>query len=174
MVLLSGPTGAGKSLFLRTLADLDPSDDDTGTVELDGVERGALRACDWRRRVLYLHQNPARPPGTVRQDLERIRALAGTEAATIDDVLAEVGLEDSRDVERLSGGESQLLALARAFLIAPRVFLLDEATAHLDETAGARAEAALLRRREAGAGLLWVSHDAGLAGRVGARVEAFP
>ena len=46
-----GASGSGKSLFLRALADLDPS---TGDVRLDGTARDDMPASDWRRRVTYV------------------------------------------------------------------------------------------------------------------------
>ena len=48
---VTGPSGAGKSVFLRMIADLDPSE---GRVSLDGIDREAVPAPTWRRRVTYL------------------------------------------------------------------------------------------------------------------------
>lgn len=166
IVFLRGPTGSGKSLFLRTLADLDPCDE--GTVTLEGRERAEFAPHEWRRRVLYVHQSAPRLPGTVGANLERIAAISGArgEADTL-------GLDSSADAERLSGGEGQLLALARALLLRPRVLLLDEGTSAMDEKTARRAEARLLELTAKGSALLWVSHDEGLATRLAARVEAF-
>ncbi len=77
-------------------------------------------------------------------------------------------------IQRLSTGERQRIAHARALASArpsdPRMFLLDEPTAGLDGTAAAAVEALVAERRAAaGAGVVWVTHDAAQAERVGRR-----
>ena len=166
VAVLRGPTGSGKTLLLRALADLDPRDG--GEARLDGVPQDAVAAPDWRRRVLYLFPTPARFGGTVGEDLERFADLVERPAPS------PRWLDPAASVEHLSSGESQLLALERAFLLAPRVLLLDEATAGLDPNTAAEAEGAVLDYAAAGRAVLWVSHDDGLAGRLGVRTEAFP
>jgi len=168
IVFLHGATGSGKSLFLRTLADLDPCE--AGTVTLDGKQRADFSPAEWRRNVLYLHQSAPRLAGSVALNLERIRRIAGSSAP-----VELLGLTPDADAERLSGGEAQLLALARASLLSPRVLLLDEATSAMDRQTAGRIEDLLVARAEAGAALLWVTHDERLAARLPhARVEAFP
>src|SRR3954453_548103 len=54
-VALQGPSGAGKTLLLRSIADLDPNE---GTVELDEPRGGATPAPAWRKRVTYLAAEP--------------------------------------------------------------------------------------------------------------------
>ena len=54
-IALRGPSGAGKTLLLRALADLDPS---AGVVRLDGTPRGRIPAPTWRRRVGYVPAEP--------------------------------------------------------------------------------------------------------------------
>lgn len=73
-------------------------------------------------------------------------------------------------ISRLSSGEKQRLALARALMNQPRVLLLDEPTASLDPVATAAVEQLVADyRRDTNATVLWVSHDAQQAGRVGDR-----
>ena len=55
-VALTGPSGAGKTILLRALADLDPND---GTAALDEAERAETPAPDWRRLVTYMAAEPA-------------------------------------------------------------------------------------------------------------------
>lgn len=74
-------------------------------------------------------------------------------------------------VRRLSTGESQRLALARLLNGKPAMLLLDEPTANLDAGNRERVEKLVARyRHEAGAGVLWVTHDAEQASRVGSKL----
>lgn len=156
-----GPSGGGKTLLLRALADLDPSE---GAVALDGVAREAMPAPDWRRRVAYLPAEPGWWAETVGAHFPDPDAAAP--------LLARLGLPADGlgwPVARLSTGERQRLGLIRVLLLEPRVYLLDEPTSGLDETATAAVEAVLAERLAAGAAALWVSHDAAQAARVARR-----
>ena len=154
IVVLRAPTGSGKTLFLRTVADLDPCD--AGEVSLHGDERATMAAAAWRRRVLYVHQNAVRFPGTVRDNFARFGlAFAGD-------------LDPDSDALRLSGGEAQAMALERALACEPDVLLLDEATSSMDGELAGRWER---RLESSGRAILWVTHDDTLAERIGARVE---
>ena len=162
-VAITGPSGAGKSLFLRMVADLDPSQ---GEVFLEGVERRALPAPAWRRKVVY---NAAEPgwwhervadhfPGT---ELEAARAMAPRLA------LAPALLD--APVLQLSTGERQRMALIRALALASPVLLLDEATGALDEDSTLLVEAVLRERLAAGVTIVMVTHSAAQAARLGSR-----
>jgi len=172
IVALSGPSGSGKSLFLRAIADLDPADG--GDVLLDGVSRETLPPTAWRAQVLYVHQAGVRLPGTVAENLARIADLAAQRGRAEDVVAGVRGLAPDADAERLSGGEAQALALHRALACAPRVLLLDEATSAMDPDTAAFWEGRVRAFVDAGAAALWVAHDPNLARRVGARAERFP
>jgi putative ABC transport system ATP-binding protein len=158
-VCLSGSSGAGKSLLLRALADLDPHH---GEVFLDAKPRAGMSAPVWRRQVSLLaaesrwwedyvgaHFNGA---GAYWQEL-------GFDAETL-----------NWEIKRLSSGERQRLALLRILALQPAVLLLDEPTANLDSENVTRVENLLDRyRRETGAALLWVSHDPAQIARVADR-----
>jgi putative ABC transport system ATP-binding protein len=150
LVCLSGPSGAGKTLLLRALADLDPSH---GEVLLDGLPRERFRADDWRRQVAYLPAESRWWAATVAEHFTVV-VPAQLEALGFGAEVAEW------PAERLSSGERQRLALARVLANRPRVLLLDEPTANLDPLSTRRVEQ-LVRAYldETGAACLWVTHS---------------
>ncbi|MCG8547905.1 MAG: ABC transporter ATP-binding protein [Alphaproteobacteria bacterium] len=157
-VAVTGPSGAGKTLFMRAIADLDPAD---GTVALDGVERASMPACDWRRRVTYV-------PAEAGWWADRVRPHYPdwpVAAALAERFLLPPDCGDWT-VSRLSTGEKQRLALIRALVQTPRVLLLDEPTSGLDPDATEAVEAALTERLAAGVAILLVTHDAAQAARL--------
>jgi phosphate-transporting ATPase len=165
IVLLRAPSGSGKTLLLRTIADLDPADG--GEVLLQGRHRASFSPAAWRSRVLYLHQVAVRLPGSLLDNLRRIAELqahAGRELSLPPDVP-----DPAAPVERLSGGEMQRFALRRALALDPAVLLLDEATSALDSAAARQAERAVADWAAGGRAVLWATHDASVGPRVGAR-----
>lgn len=160
-VAVTGESGSGKSLFLRLVADLDPG---AGEAWLDGQARSAMPAPRWRRQVAYLPADSGWWDERVAahfSDLAAARALA-----------ARLGLKPELldgPVLRLSTGERQRLALARAMLAAPPVLLLDEPTGALDAASVGLVEALLRERMADGAAILMVTHDSTQPGRLGAR-----
>ena len=158
---ISGPSGAGKSLLLRAIADLDPNE---GELSLDRRSRDAMPAPAWRRLVTYL---PAEPGWWA----DRVGDHFADWPAALP-IAESLGLPpDCRDwpVSRLSTGERQRLALARALALAPRVLLLDEPTSALDPEARDAVESLIRRHLDGGGGALWVTHDAAQAARVAQR-----
>ena len=150
-VALTGPSGAGKTILLRAIADLDPSD---GSAALDEAERGDMPAPDWRRLVTYMAAEPAWWADKVADHFD--------DSDTVKKFLPALKLPEEAmnwNVTRLSTGEKQRLALARVLERAPRVMLLDEPTSGLDAEATRAVEAALQERLAAGASILFVSHD---------------
>jgi ABC-type iron transport system FetAB ATPase subunit len=158
---ISGASGAGKSLFLRMVADLDPSQ---GNLWLDGRERGTFTGPAWRRQVVYI---PAESGWWSEQVAAHFTDLAAARAlAPRLDLKPE--LFDG-PVLRLSTGEKQRLALIRALQLASPVLLLDELTSALDEAARAKTEELLRERLANGVALLLVSHNRAQAARLGRR-----
>ena len=159
-VTVVGASGAGKSLMLRAVVDLDPN---RGDVRLDGESRDAMAADAWRRRVALV-------PAESGWWADRVgEHFADPEAAR--PLLAALGLADALDWEvgRLSSGERHRLAIVRALHLDPRVLLLDEPTAALDEAATGRVEGVLRERLASGTSILLVTHDPRQAGRLGDR-----
>ena len=160
-IAVRGPSGAGKTLLLRALADLDPNQ---GAVSLDGRDRAAVPAPDWRRLVGYLPAEPGWWAETVGQhfaDWPAASSLAG-----------DLGLSDAAHawpIARLSTGERLRLALVRTLTMRRRILLLDEPTAALDAASVAAVERAVAGRLGAGVGVLWVTHDTEQAHRVADR-----
>lgn len=159
-VCISGPSGAGKTLLLRAIADLDPHE---GTVELDGTVQDAVPPPQWRRRVALLPAESRWWAPTVGEHFPGGKP-EGHEPLGFDDRVA------GWEVERLSSGERQRLALLRVLMIEPRVLLLDEPTANLDDVGAGRVERLLQEwLSRDGRGALWVSHDRAQATRVADR-----
>lgn len=152
-VALSGPSGCGKTLLLRALADLDPAE---GRVELDGIDRNAIAAPEWRRQVGWL-------PAESSWWFSCVEDHFSKDWKNNFQTLEHLGFASdvsSWDVERLSTGERQRLALFRLLLNEPKVLLLDEPTAALDVSNVWKVEEVIeAYRKTSGAAVVWVSHD---------------
>lgn len=156
-----GPSGSGKSLLLRQVADLDPGH---GEIELDGKPRSAMRGYEWRRQVIYCQAEAGWWEDQVAPhfpDRERTLTLMG-----------ELGLAPAKLdvlVHELSTGERQRLALVRALAQQPRVLVLDEPTAALDQAATKLVEQQLQKFLDSGAAILMVTHNPEQASRLARR-----
>lgn len=159
---LHGASGSGKTLLLRAIADLDPN---RGRARLGEQDRSALAADRWRALVMYV------PPES-HWWAERVE----THAPRWDnEVFAALGFEQDVlgwEIRRLSTGERQRLALARALSTQPACLLLDEPTANLDHDNTLRVEALIegYRQRHA-TPVIWVSHDPAQRDRVAEKVR---
>jgi multiple sugar transport system ATP-binding protein len=165
LMVLLGPTGAGKTTTLRTIAGLERPD--AGRVTIDGrdvtAEPPAVRdvAFVFQQYSLYPHltvydnlafplRSPARrlPEQEVRRVVQRVAELLHIESKL------------QNRATRLSGGEMQRVAIGRALVRAPAIYLMDEPLSSLD--AKLRAELRLELKRvqsELGATILYVTHD---------------
>ncbi|MBU9697941.1 ATP-binding cassette domain-containing protein [Rhodobacteraceae bacterium HSP-20] len=142
-VAILGANGSGKSTFLRLLAGL--YDPDHGRILLDGSDMGQIHPRDLRRHVGYLGQEVRLIEGSLRDnltmtDLERDddRLLAALDFAGLGPFVRNhprgLDLELRETGEGLSVGQRQSVGWARLWLQDPKVVLLDEPTAALDQT----------------------------------------
>lgn len=163
-VAIQGPSGAGKSVLLRMLADLDPHE---GEAVLDGRAASGMPAPEWRARVVYQPAEPAWWEPTAGAH------FADAEPGFVDGALRALGLAPAlldTDIDRLSTGERQRLALVRSLARRPAVLLLDEPTAALDPGAVAKAEALLRTALADGMTLVIVTHAFEQAQRLAQRI----
>lgn len=147
---LSGPSGMGKSLLLRAIADLDPHQ---GRIWLDGQEQQAISPTEWRTRVALLEAESAWWAEKVGDHFTNIDPGALQQLGFTSDCL-------DWSVEHLSSGEKQRLGLLRLLTIRPEVLLLDEPTANLDLDSARKVESLITDYcQQHGASVIWVSHD---------------
>ena len=178
-VALIGPNGAGKTTLLRAVAGLVGH---SGTIEIGGRPTVGMTRRRLSQLVAFLPQRPVLPEGMTVSDYVSIGRTPyipywGTESAEDRAVVWEVlerlelmGLAD-RQIESLSGGESQRAVLARALAQGSQILLLDEPTSALD--VGHQQHVLELideLRVEQGLTVLTALHDLTLAGQFAAHL----
>jgi len=161
IVAVVGETGAGKTTMARLMSRFyDPS---AGRLTLDGTDLRSLSVTDLRRAIVMVTQEAFLFSGTVGENLmfgrpgaSREEMIAAARAIGADEFIQAMPNGYETDVRRrgvrLSSGQRQLVAFARAFLADPKVLILDEATSSLDlpsERLVQRALRTLLRGRTA-------------------------
>lgn len=162
--IVLGPNGSGKTTLLKIL---------------HGVERISSGAMNWsvpdmaaREAQAYVFQKPIMLRRSVRQNLAFPLQLLSVEKPVIESRVIgwarRIGLEDALDrpAVRISGGEQQKLALARALIRDPQVLFLDEPCANLDGRSTREIEELLLESAAAGRRIIMTTHDLGQAARL--------
>jgi phosphate transport system ATP-binding protein len=178
---LIGPTGSGKSTFLRTLNRMNdrvPGFARQGDVTYDTISlwSSLVDLLTLRRRVGMLFQRPNPFPMSIKDNVVAgVKAHRIAKGKQLDVVcerrLTEVGLWDmvkdrlNDSPFRLSGGQQQLLCLARALAVGPEVLLLDEPTSALDPVTTESIEG-LIKTLTPALTLIVVTHNLGQAMRI--------
>lgn len=163
IVMLLGPNGAGKSLLLKLCHGLIAPD------------RGRIH---WAFDTVhaFVFQHPLFLRRSAMQDIVHALALAGWPKALrrrrAARALVKFGLKSfaRQPARRLSGGEQQKLAIARAWAIRPKLLLLDEPTASLDLNATKEVEHHIRAMREEGVTMMMSTHDVAQARRLADRI----
>ena len=176
--VLFGPSGAGKTTVVNMIAGLLRPD--RGRIALDDEvlfdQAAGIDVPVWHRRIGYVFQEGRLFPHlSVKHNLDYGRWMGGhpaDPAAFAHAVeLLDIGHLLDRRPGKLSGGERQRVAVGRALLMRPRLLLLDEPLASLDEARKADILPYLERLRdEAKVPMIYVSHDAAEVRRIASRV----
>ena len=178
VIAVIGPSGGGKSTFLRSLNLLEVPT--AGSIKVDGVEITGKKVDLPRHRqkmgMVFQHFNLF-PHLTVKKNLElapSLLKLKDKEAISkrADELLARVGLADKANVypKSLSGGQQQRIAIARALAMDPDVILFDEPTSALDPEMVGEVLELMKELAHTGITMLVVTHEMGFAREVSNRV----
>ncbi len=172
--VLTGDNGAGKTTLLRVLAGL--LEPDAGTLAFEGqpVEAGRFPTAV-RHAIQFVPAHPLLFSTSVAANIEYGLRARGVPRAEIrrrtQEALDWARLQPVAGTHprSLSTGETQRTAIARAWVLAPRVMLFDEPTANLDQASHAQVVELLGRLVESGAAVLVAAHDRALLGLPGMR-----
>ena len=178
VISIIGPSGTGKSTFLRCLNRLETPDG--GTIVVNGVDVTAPGAdlAAIRRRMgmvfqnfnLFGNRNVLGNVTAAQCDILGVSGAAAKRKAL--ELLERVGLADRAEAlpDELSGGQKQRVAIARALAMDPEILLFDEPTSALDPTMVGEVLAVIKDLAKSGMTMLIVTHEMGFARDVSTRI----
>ncbi len=147
---ITGPSGIGKSILIKALADMLPH---TGDVYLGETESQTIPSEQWRRKVALLPSESQWWYETVGEHFHHFDEGLFVSFGFNQDVM-------SWQISHLSSGEKQRLACIRVLMNKPKALLLDEPTANLDPTNRTQLESIIIEYQEKNqTPVLWISHD---------------
>ncbi|XES76369.1 MAG: ABC transporter ATP-binding protein [Candidatus Bathyarchaeia archaeon] len=171
IIVLIGVNGAGKTTLLRILAGLEKAN--KGKLYFNGTK---ISDGELRHIATLVFQRTAMLTRSVYSNLAYGLKIRGQNDEAIKDKIAQalhtVGLKnfEKRKAKKTSGGEQQRIALARAFLLEPKILLLDEPTANLDPNSAMIIERAIINSKKDDTIIIMATHNLSQARRLGDEV----
>ncbi|HHJ20520.1 MAG TPA: ABC transporter ATP-binding protein [Gammaproteobacteria bacterium] len=162
-ILISGENGSGKSTLLRIMAGLLKPEQAYVDIGMGNLPwKRCLKLV--RQQMMYLHQSPYLFDGSVEKNLSYVRSASGYKKPNQNAIHQAMAWADithlaKQPTQGLSGGERQRVALARAKLKQPKILLLDEPTANLDQESRYRTVELLCGLKKQGVAIVIASHD---------------
>jgi len=164
---IMGPSGSGKTTLTRCLAGICPWQ--SGEFLIDGLPAASVPRAQWAAALGYLPQDTELIEGSIADNIARFSdsvvpadVIAAAQSAGIHDAILRLphgyDTKINESVGVLSGGQRQLLGLARAIYKQPALLLLDEPNSHLDEHGEANLLTTLLNLKKQGKAIVLVSH----------------
>lgn len=163
VIYLQGDNGSGKSTLMKILAGLQPPS--KGKIEVSDFKKDAW----WTRnpllgKAVYLHQHPYLFDGTVNYNLTYGLPFAASKTEAKRRIgqaieMAQLGSLLQARASNLSGGERQRLAIARAWILQPKLLMLDEPTSNMDKDSQALVLQMIQQLKQQGTGMLLSSHQ---------------